>query len=170
MTLQSLKKLAIASCDSYASRMLNMNQPLNRISILMVNLTAVCTMAGLWSLMACTVWKTSTTPSDFRRSIIILIPQNTPVRPTPPLTTEKVNKGWYTQNGELFNRHRTAFRYATFKLGKNKRAKSRLRGQICMFLCLFLRSSKVPCSTCFDEALTLETTASYSNRNVTTKD
>ena len=102
MTLQSLKKLelhsAIASCDSYASLMLNMNQPLNRIAILMVNLTAVCTMAGLWSLMACTVWKTSTTPSDFRRSIIILIPQNTPVRPTPPLTTEKVNKGWYTQS------------------------------------------------------------------------
>ena len=116
VTLQSLKKLeshsAITSCDSSASLMLsnlprvsmtrqnhaNMNQLLNTIVIFMVNLTAVCTMAGLWSLMACTVWKTSTTPSDFRRSIIILIPQNTPVRPTPPLRTEKVNNGRCAQS------------------------------------------------------------------------
>ena len=46
--------------------------------------------------MAWTVWNTSITPSAFRRSIIMLIPQNTPVRPTPPLQRHYELVNWKT--------------------------------------------------------------------------
>ena len=48
-------------------------------------LTTVWTIAGLCSLRALTVWKTSTTPSAFSLSRRTLTAINVPVRPVPPL-------------------------------------------------------------------------------------
>lgn len=54
-------------------------------------LTWVCTMCGLWRRRLFTAWNTSSSPSAFTRSRMLLRAMNVPVRPAPALQGESAS-------------------------------------------------------------------------------